>query len=406
MKKLLLILLAFSFCPLAWAGMMDGPPNAAKRSLYTPPGAGGVTTSISAVLSRSLWANDYGAACNTVTDDHVAFQNMINEAEILGASANFEGICVLTTGLVINGSKGLIFQGNGFGASQLVIPPTITAVAVSNAGGVYLRNFYVTEPTQTPCGGTAETSVPAISATTMTGTFVVSDVEINCASPGITIAGASNFHINRVKIGNVPAASPVAMLLTNSGATPSDDGDISSSLFGGYVYCTECAGARFENNKWNASGLPYGFYMQIPAGYSDGDLFFVGNSMEGITGDCITLVRGASTGGFGTVVISGNELSGAIGVYVPTDPTAPWVTGLAITGNIMAVSTAGTSIDSVSNLLIANNTIECSGAGVVPNAIGSHVNRGLVGPNIAAQSSGALCASSTNSGTNITTIAP
>jgi len=106
---------------------------------YTAPGTGGVAVPISQHLQKELWADEYGSVCNGSTDDHVAFQNMINEAQILGSTANFVGTCMLTTGLSITGAKGLIFQGTGWGSSQLNFTPGITALAVANTGSVTLR---------------------------------------------------------------------------------------------------------------------------------------------------------------------------------------------------------------------------------------------------------------------------
>jgi hypothetical protein len=104
----------------------SGDYNAGQIT-YTPQGTGGVATTDKAELDRTIWVNDYGAVCNGVTDDHVAFQNAINAGQSLGLPVKFIGTCAIAAGLAIN--LGVELAGVGIPASSGSSPSfLITAI--------------------------------------------------------------------------------------------------------------------------------------------------------------------------------------------------------------------------------------------------------------------------------------
>src|SRR6266404_6632030 len=98
-------------------GTWVGPDSV--QVTYTPQGTGGVATTVASELNRTIWVNDYGAVCNGVTDDHVAFQNAINEGQSLGLPVRFSGACAITTGLSITTS--VDFGGVSSPQSRIIV---------------------------------------------------------------------------------------------------------------------------------------------------------------------------------------------------------------------------------------------------------------------------------------------
>lgn len=372
---------------------------AATKLNFTAPGTGGVSTTLQNTLKLALWAHQYGAVCDGSTDDHTAFQNMINEAEALGATANFVGICRINSTLTASGN--LTLQGTGYGNSQIYGPANTIMLHFTGAQ-LIARDFYLKATDQQPCGGTVSSGVPAIYVDSPTGITVIDSIYTDCVI-AIRYKDASGCHVNRSNVAQIPPGEFGIVLDQGYNG----DCEISGTGLGGAnaaggVFCAKCPGMRFVNNKVNGSMMDNGFLMLIPDGFSDGDLFISANSFEGISGNGVQ-IQTTGSGQFGTVVISGNEIVGDnIGIFIPTGGAGSWLKGLTITGNLIAAGGAGLSVDTASIINIGGNSIICGSGATVPLAMGSGNNLAIYGPNIA----GPTCAASVLAGTNTTHIGP
>jgi hypothetical protein len=118
----------------------------AGQITYTPVGTGGVATTVKAELDRTVWVNDYGAVCNGSTDDHVAFQNAINQGQTAGVPVKFVGICAITTGLSVTATLDFSAVNGGIypGQSKIIVgSASVLGITVTTANGnpVYFHDF-------------------------------------------------------------------------------------------------------------------------------------------------------------------------------------------------------------------------------------------------------------------------
>lgn len=113
----------------------------------------------------------------------------------------------------------------------------------------------------------------------------------------------------------------------------------------------DAGGLRILSNKFN-TGYSYLYAISIAATVSDGDLFIIGNSIEGYNAYGLLITQTGSDL-FGTIIIDANEFSGA-GIGIALLPSTPnWLTRLIITSNIVASS--GILVNAATLFTIGNN---------------------------------------------------
>ena len=350
----------------------NGDYNAGQVT-YTPQGTGGVATTIKAELDRIIWVNDYGAVCNGSTDDHVAFQNAINEGQSLGLPVKFTGTCVIASTISITAN--LEFAGTGSQSSNLISSNLAAGntIAINTVSPVYLHDFAM--------GYTASASTGAI--------------EIAMTAPSSFNSGSRFERLNLTSTGNVCmnltnsafwtivnsqiACVATGIIISNAANVDAGDSTIYGSLIqagigGTGIVWNSSGGLRIENNKILGNTMSAGITVALASGAVTGDFLIIGNSIEGIAVAGIQFVRLGATGTLGNVIISNNNIAAPECVSVPTDPNGVWITSLSVTGNVCQVpigGTAGFGIDTVQGIVVTNNQMQAQGSGAVPFATGA-----------------------------------
>lgn len=384
-------------------------PTAAAVT-YTPQGTGGVATTVAAELNRTIWANDYGAVCNGSTDDHVAIQNAINQAQTAGLPLRGTGVCAIAS--TLNVTAKLDFAGAGnftiVGTSTAINLITITT---PNSVPVYLHDLYMSY-SGTAAGGTAAVLVTGTASNENSGSHFERLNIGSGSNVGISFVKASVFTVSN----NIISANAAAIIVANG--NNGDSGD--STIYGNFLQATaggagiiwnSSGGIRIENNKVLGNNLATGIQFFLSNGVNTSDIFVIGNSIEGIvvtTGNNISFSRAGTTGSLARVIISGNELGGGqVCVNVPNDVNGTWLSNIIIQGNSCITTNTTTAfgfiVNSTTTISILNNALENGGAAAsaTPTSIGAGTATNcVVGLNV---KQGTWAASSTSS---CTTVAP
>jgi hypothetical protein len=361
----------------------SGDYNAGQVT-YTPPGTGGVATNVQAEVQRyGVWANDFGALCSGGGNDLTAFQSAINAAQTLAVPMKSTGAACVVSG-TLNIAAAIDMSGQ-FENSVLYNPNLANNLIVINTtSAVYLHDFNMN---YTPSA--ANSGVTAVTVTSPSGEnggSVFERLHIgNFAQVGINFQKTSNFRL----VNSIVVGLQEAVIVANGNVADSGDSTISGNPFragagGSGIVDNSTGGLSIINNKINANGnLAFGIQMALASGAFTADLFITGNSIEGIssTRAGIWFGRAGTTGGFGVVTITGNELSGLDGVDVPTDANGARLLNVSISGNpcVLANSASDVAfIDSTTGLAIGTNSVQSFNAGSKKVAIGSQVTGAYV----------------------------
>lgn len=405
MKRLFLSLagLALALCcgvdHIAHA-QMEGPAyrNNAPPSLFTPPGAGGVARPSQQVLARTLWAQDYGARCDGVTDDSKAFQNLVTAASAQNVPARFVGTCAINTGFSING--GIDFGGFGMGSdkiagiSSITNPSGVSPITVNTTNPVYLHDFEVCPLATTGTDASITVTTP-FSSSNDNSVFARLNLGFRCnsengAETGINFLKGAGWSVINSLIGS----STIGIDIQNQINVDGCDCFIRGSSFGG----SGTASIRFQSgggvyvigNKFN-SGAQTALLVNMINGVTTSDIFFQGNSVEGMADDYVQLQRAGTTGSLGNVIVSGNEFASSSTAWpcvsVPSDANGNWLSGVIVTNNVCNITggsaTAFSFANTVTGLIVANNYINASGSGNIAVAVGTQSSTNCVsGPNV------------------------
>lgn len=392
-----------------WRG--DNTWAATGGGTYTAPGTGAVTTTVSTRLANELWATDFGAVCNSVTNDATAFGNMLAAGISLGIGTNFTGRCAISTSLSITGPVG--FRGGSKGTGILLVPTGTPAFILSGASFTIIEHMEIFYPTCATAGGAFAIQVSASSNYT-----TINDVLLQCPENGILFDNSGGYTVTNSLIGT-GNQSAIGIQIQNT----SSDGTISgntitnaatppSTAIG--VKLISGAGLRMINNKINGVYF-YGLNV-ASTNVQDGDLFVASNSIEGIYGSAVNVSRTDVVTFFGDLIFTGNEFSGPQCFVINTDPTGPWILAVNVVGNLCngASTSQAFFINSVYGLTFTGNTSWVA-AGVANANIGSQVNFAVLGPNMCLANpvsnankytAASACAANSNTSTNSTVFTP
>jgi hypothetical protein len=394
---------------------------------YTSPGTGAVSQSITARLSHELWAQDFGAVCDGVTNDAAAFQNMLNAAGTLKLEAKFTGNCAISSTLSIANFQGLGLRGSSRGTATLIPITGIDAISVTLSAYIDLSNFSIQYPVGSLCSQVGSTA--AIRVTTGSDFVIMDHLLISCPANGIILdtgGFASGGHGITNSIINLGAPPSQLGILVQGAPNGSDDNYISNVLIqnsatgaspgAAAILCKQCPGLRISglktNGAWNA-----GIQLTI-SNVQDGDFFVNGSSIEGIFGNGINIQRADNVSFFGVIEIVGNELSGAACVNAGTDLVGPWIANLVVNSNICISNVLSNAIaffiDSSLGVSLVGNSTYSIGGTISNTRIGSQVNFGVVGPNTCMvptknanqYTSAVACSANSNTGSNVTLFTP
>jgi Right handed beta helix region len=237
-----------------------------------------------------------------------------------------------------------------------------------------------------PTGGQAEIAVTAPSGVNSGSRFE----RLNLMSGGQVCLNISNSAYWTL-VNSQIACQSYAIQVSDANAPDAGDSTIygnliQSSIGGTAILWQSSGGLRVSNNKILGYQMTYGIFIYLAPGANTADIFVEGNSIEGVAGVGIQLNRQGSTSGLGTVVITGNELSGEYCVFAPTDASGVWLNNMVVTSNVcLTFGTAGFSLDSVQGLVVANNFIQSVGSTpTTPVGVGPHgptSTNCVVGPN-------------------------
>jgi hypothetical protein len=355
----------------------SGDYNAGQIT-YLTPGTGGVSTTVAAELNRTIWANDYGAVCNGSTDDHVAFQNSINEAQTLGAPLRFLGTCIITTALSVTAA--LDFSG-ATNTSALGPPGTIDTIDISTTAAVYLHDFTITY-TSTPTSTSAITvSAPA---TLVNSGSRFWNLTINSPFIGVNYLNADNWILTKSTIAAAGITNGSAVHVADSVNVDAGDNTIYGNLLqagpGGIVInWVSSGGLRIENNKLLSANAAVGIQFSLAPGAATSDVIIANNSIEGFqtSGSVgISFGRQGTTGSLSNVIVANNQIGGPMFcVLHPTDANGAWTNGITVTGNICqpgsAANGVGVVIDSAQGVVVSNNNFISGAATDIPIQIGT-----------------------------------
>lgn len=287
-------------------------------------------------------------------DDSAAFQAMINAMQIAKLPARYSGNCAIHQTLQIT-------AGLDFGATSMSDCLTTTAnvdgfdIATDSPVDFhdFCHNYNVTP------NGVANISLTGATPSSFNGTSRFRNIALQ--------NGYRNFHTKNADYyvidGVIAASIDTAVWIENPAVADAGDMTIVNSTFTGQtnsigILWNSGGGLRFVNNKLIQFNHCMGF--QLATGATTGVIFIHGNSMEGCVSDSVLLVRQGSTGGLGTVKIDNNEMTGIVGVSVPTDPHGVWLFDVTISNNTWIGAVNGGAYvraDTISNLNVSGGAV-------------------------------------------------
>jgi hypothetical protein len=348
---------------------------------YTAPGTGGVLQNIAAKLNTiGLWANDYGAVCNGVTDDHVAFQNAINEGQSVGIPVKFLGNCAITTALSIANTFSVDFSGDQTNSS-LLPPGGIDAIDINTTAAIYLHDFTITYSSTPTTTSAITVSAPA---STVNNASRFWNLTINSAFIGVNYLNADIWSLSNSVIASSGITNGSGVHVADSVNVDAGDNTIYGNLIqagpGGIgVLWTSSGGLRFENNKINSNGAAVGIQFNLASGANTSDVIIANNSIEGFVASGsvgIGFARSGTTGSLSNVIIANNQIGGPMFcVLHPTDANGAWTNAITVNGNVCQLSSAangvGVVIDSAQGVVVTNNNFVSGAATDIPTQIGT-----------------------------------
>lgn len=334
----------------------------------------GVSAAMLATQMGFLHSKDFGAVGNNSTDDTGALQTWLN------ACANNNKICFLDAGdykitstLNINLPREYHIVGeNNVNARLRPSVATQDALTINTSGRVLIENMGFV-PSGTPSAGACiNVNTTATVATRFYDLFMT-----NCWND-IASTTASQVDIRRADV----ACLNVCLSFVDFGDSAITESAISPAAGAGTIGLNltgNPGGLRLVNNKFNGSS--YGTAINIVIGASDGDLIFVGNSIEGWVTAGISIAR-SGTPSFGNLEMSANQIGGTGSALTLVNTTANWFANVAITGNVFSGSGAATvvNIGAATNMAFVGNNIN-GGTGTAV-AIGANVINSVVSNNI------------------------
>lgn len=186
------------------------------------------------------------------------------------------------------------------------------------------------------------------------------------------------------------------VILENVNQPDSGDTVIIGNLFntpattGNAVLQYSSGGAKIVGNKM--LGGSTGYSLNYRGTTNSGVLVIVGNSIENMTDQCISMARQSGSSNFTNITITGNELAvGPTGIQ--TDASS-FLSSMVIADNIINLlgsgSGWGVNLATVSGFYIGGNVIKGNGGTPVGIAIAASCSNGKIGKNNYATLSGTL----------------
>jgi hypothetical protein len=354
---------------------------------YTAPGTGGTSVTQQAYNQRVLWANDFGAVCDGSTDDHTAFQNLLNESVTLGVPARFIGNCAING--VVTISNPVDFGGVGIVQSRLTLGVSANpAFRIATVSPVYIHDLsavggaiFIDDAGLAGGNFNSESRYEHLYLQNQT----TSAMSLQRSARGRIVN--SNFHTN---------TAISALLLDNLAACDNGDMNIYGNEFNSDANVNALAvtwhgggGLRFNNNKLNATNFIVGLQFALDSGCTTSDIFIQNNSLEGFNGAgsvAIQFGRQGTTGALSNVLISNNEIGAFQCVQAANDPNGTWLFMVNISNNVCLLpgtaSSIGFNVQSVSGLVSTGNLFQdASTLGVAHFVVGTATDCSI-GPSI------------------------
>jgi Pectate lyase superfamily protein len=370
---------------------------------HTPPGTGGVATTVAAELSKFIWVTDYGAVCNGSTDDTTAIQAAINQAVTIGGGIVRlpVGSCASTGTLSITGTMTL--QGSGRASSALFGTGGVAQqqITISTNAPVYLRDFTLTT-TSTKTGGWG-IQVNGTGGSPENDESEFENLLINGQVTGLDFETAAYWTVRDCIFG--PSVNPGNQVVIRNTTTP-DAGNskfIHNFFVGGPsgmvdLIWQSSGGLRIIDNYFLGNGTAStGIFINALSPVSTGIIVINGNTFDGPTSSAITITTGAGSV-LTNIPITGNTFDGSPTNHISINQgTSSTLGGISITGNTLIAnssSVVGISIPTVGSVAITGNVIV---GGTTAINLGSGVASGVVTSNLVSGS-----AVNNGSGANVT----
>jgi hypothetical protein len=402
------LLLALALMPLLWCS----PALAQNPTCPTRPTGDSSNACASTAFAMGVGApnglspNSFGAKCDSVTDDSAAFQAAINAA-LLSASrtVTFLGNCKIASALQINGP--LRFQGT-HGFVSILLPAVnidcidIALPTANGSRGIDLRDFSCVYPSAANAGTTGIKKTGPSDGQTIQER--ISNVSVYSSYDAINF-DRSNLGVFEKIVANTVGRN--AITLSNTFAPDQGNMIVSNSAFvavtGSGILYNSGGGLTVANNKFSGS-VNNAVELALANGAVTGDLFVIGNQIEGVNNASVLMRRLGTTGTFLNVFIANNVMQGGTGVSVPTDANGAWLTNITMAGNNYLGPPGANqlmySLDSINNFYAVGGVALSGNATTKVLNTGSAAANGIVGQ-ITQQGT---FAASTIAGTNILNI--
>ncbi len=335
-----------------------------------------------AIKSGVCNVRQFGAQCDDSTDDTVAVQAAITAATAVHGVVFFPGptYCKTTSALTVTG--GVTIQGANNLLTGIHPATTIDGISINTTSPVLMRDFCINYGTAANAG----TKALSLTSASRNQHSRFNRVMILQCYDGIVTNNASQWIIDACGIFSIQRRG---ITVQNDAHVDEGDSQIINSTFTGTtssvsIYQESSGGLRVVNNKVLQADIAY--ELNLDDAISTADLFFSGNSIEGIVTAGLKLHRQGTTGAFLNVMITGNELGGETGVLVPADANGVWLKNITITGNTWLGNASGTNIgvnlNTLNGFVVANNVFYSNKNGTLKVSTGADADNGVVGPNI------------------------
>ena len=317
-----------------------------------------------------------GAKGDGATDDAAAINIAITSAYSLGGIVHLPAK-YFRIASSISILHSVTVRGTGSNAASNIYPDVgITAFDINTAEPFQLRDFSIAYPSAAS-NGTYGIYVTA-PAGAENARSQISNVYVGYAYNAIYFVRAALWTVRDCYIQNT---GNYGIFISNENVTDSGDATITGTTLAGTtssaIEYQSSSGLRVINNKIN--GAQFGLRMTWTSG-NGADLFVIGNSIEGIGEASIACTH--STYGFGTFLITGNELSGPRGVWVIAGGSGVWANLFNCVGNTYWDGGAhGTAFQfgGLQGFNCTGNTIQCSHPTTTPHYIEATCCDGLIG---------------------------